>query len=110
MVYLIFSCCYVTKCPKLGMLPVSVHKGHTTVQKAPKQGQKKTKHPAGTFLSRPRVISHHNKIPGTVCVILVLSCLFLGFNNKWEYILPFTVYFKQLYSPDLVVSLGNLKI
>ncbi|MEO3405804.1 hypothetical protein AAFN85_17965 [Mucilaginibacter sp. CAU 1740] len=61
-------------------------------------------------MSRPRVISHDVKTPGTFCAIIILSCLFIGFNNKWGYNLPLVVYFKQLYSRDLVVSLGNLKI
>jgi hypothetical protein len=110
MVYLMFSCLYVTRCPKFEQVTASIHQGHSTIQKAPTQAQKKVKHPAGNFMSRPRVISHDNKTPGTFCAIVILSCLFIGFNNKWGYNFPVIVYFKQRYSPDLVVALGNLKI
>ncbi|AYL98301.1 hypothetical protein HYN43_024775 [Mucilaginibacter celer] len=110
LVYLVFSCCYVTKCPKFGTLSAPAFKVHSTIQKAPTQAQKKTKHPAGTFMSRPRVISHDIKIPGTFCAIIILSCLFIGVYNKRDYYYPFIVHFKQLYCPDLVISLGNLKI
>lgn len=109
LVYLIFSCCYVTKCPKFGISALK-HKGGPTLQKAATPAEKKSKHPAGNFLSRPRVISHDNKTPGIFCLVLILSSLFIGFNNKRHYSYLPVAHFKYLYRPDLVISLGNLKI
>jgi len=108
LVYLFFSCCYVTKCQKTTslMLPQNTQ---SILQKS-EHPKKAAKHGAGNFMTRPRVISHGNKINSTFVAILVLSCLFIGINNRQEYRLPFFVYFKRLYSINLIVTFGNLKI
>jgi hypothetical protein len=108
LVYLVFSCCYVAKCQKISSLLLT--KNTQSILQKTKPQKKAAKHGAGNFMTRPRVISHGNKINSTLVAILVLSCLFIGFNNRQEYRLPFFVYFKRLYSIDLIVTFGNLKI
>ena len=108
LVYLVFSCCYVTKCQKIPSLLLSENTKSILQKAEPKK--KAEKHSTGNFMTRPRVISHSNKINSTFVATLVLSCLFIGFNNRPEYRLPFFVNFKRLYSIDLIVTFGNLKI
>lgn len=108
LVYMIFCCGYVTKCPKISSLLLT--KPTQSAQQKSKSQKKAVKHGTGNFMTRPRVISHGNKVNSILVAMLILSCLFIGFNNRQEYRLPFFVYFKRLYSINLIVAFGMLKI
>ncbi len=111
LVYLVFSCGYVTKCTKSVFPFLTGHSSslHATHQDKPEV--KASKHTVfGNFLTRPRVISHKNQIAPALVAIVALSCFFLGYNNKKEYFFPILVYFKIPYSFNLLIAFGNFRI
>jgi len=109
-IYFIFSCGYVTKCKKTTDQFIFSHHKSCDLH-LPKRETQSVKHSAtGNFLTRPRVISQDNKIVSKFVAVVVLSCLFIGFNNKKEYFYPFIFDFNRHYSSNLVVILGSLRI
>lgn len=110
LIYFVFSCCYVTRCQRTNSLFIFGHSSHNALHVAKRQNRTFKHSDIGKFPTRPRVIEHNNKISSGFIAIIVLSCLFLGFNNRKEYYFPFIVYFKRLYSPNLILSLGSFRI